>query len=81
MSIATTASAGRIAWGELLGGAAQTVRSGERVLGPLLDVLIRWSLAQMFFVSAVLKLTDWDRALDLARYEYPVTWLDPVTAA
>lgn len=81
MSVATTASAGRIAWGELLGGAAQTVRSGERVLGPLLDVLIRWSLAQMFFVSAVLKLADWDRALDLARYEYPVTWLDPVTAA
>jgi NADH dehydrogenase/putative oxidoreductase len=81
MSVATVASAGRIAWGDLLGGAAQAVRSGERVLGPLLDVLIRWSLAQMFFVSAVLKLADWDRALDLARYEYPVSWLDPVTAA
>lgn len=81
MSAATVASAGRIAWGELLGGAAQAVRSGERVLGPVLDVLIRWSLAQMFFVSAVLKLADWDRALDLARYEYPVAWLDPVTAA
>jgi NADH dehydrogenase FAD-containing subunit/uncharacterized membrane protein YphA (DoxX/SURF4 family) len=81
MSIATVASAGRIAWGDLLGGAAQAVRSVERMVGPLLDVLIRWSLAQMFLVSAVLKLADWDRALDLARYEYPVTWLDPVTAA
>ena len=33
------------------------------------------------FVSGVLKFADWDKALYLAANEYPVTWIDPVTAA
>ena len=81
MSAATVASARRIAFGELLGRLTQAVRLSERIAGPVLDVLVRWSLAQMFLVSAILKLSDWDHALDLARYEYPVIWLDPAAAA
>src|SRR5215831_4345489 len=53
----------------------------ERYVGALVDLLIRVWLAQTFFVSAVVKLADWNKALYLSIHEYPVTWLDPVTAA
>ena len=52
-----------------------------RVAGPLLDLYVRLWLAQTFLVSGLLKAASWDNALALARYEYPVSWLDPVTAA
>jgi len=52
-----------------------------RAVAPLLDLYIRLWLAQAFFVSGLLKVANWDTALALARYEYPVSWLDPVTAA
>lgn len=57
------------------------VRLIERVYGPVADLLTRLGLAQACFVSGVLKLANWQTALDLARYEYPVSWMDPVTAA
>ena len=60
---------------------AWTVRVSEKTLGPLLDVLIRLSIAQAFLVSGVLKAANWDNALLLAANEYPVSWLDPVAAA
>lgn len=60
---------------------AATVRFAERILGPVVDWLIRLWLAQIFFVSAVLKLSNWDNALELSRNEYPVSWLDPALAA
>ncbi|MCC6467680.1 MAG: FAD-dependent oxidoreductase [Alphaproteobacteria bacterium] len=50
-------------------------------LGSLLDLAIRWWLAGIFWVSGVLKVTNWQAALELARSEYPVPWMDPVTAA
>ncbi len=53
----------------------------ERAAWPVLDLLIRLWLAQSFFVSGILKLSNWENALYLARYEYPVSWLDPVTSA
>lgn len=81
MSAVAFGSPARQVWGDLLGRLAQAVDITQRIGGPVLDVLIRWSLAQMFLVSAILKMADWDRALDLARYEYPVDWLDPVAAA
>ncbi|MEZ5583451.1 MAG: FAD-dependent oxidoreductase [Candidatus Competibacteraceae bacterium] len=56
-------------------------RIGEIALYPPLDLLIRLWLAQSFWVSGILKLADWDNALYLAAHEYPVFWLDPVTAA
>ncbi len=53
----------------------------EKTLWPVLDLLIRLWLAQVFFVSGVLKAANWDNALLLAANEYPVSWLDPVAAA
>lgn len=50
-------------------------------VAPWLDLWARLWLAQGFLVSGLLKAGNWDNALALARYEYPLTWLDPVTAA
>jgi NADH dehydrogenase/putative oxidoreductase len=60
---------------------SDAVRVAQRTLGPLADLLIRLWLAQVFFVSGVLKASNWDNALLLAEHEYPVSWLGPVTAA
>jgi len=48
---------------------------------PVLDLALRVALAQSFFVSGVLKASNWPNALYLAAHEYPVSWLSPVTAA
>lgn len=48
---------------------------------PTIDWLIRLWLAQIFFVSGVLKITHWQTALDLAATEYPVSWMSPAAAA
>ena len=64
-----------------LGWAAFAIRGAEQTLWPLLDVVIRLWLAQVFFVSGVLKAANWENALNLAANEYPVSWLDPVAAA
>jgi NADH dehydrogenase/putative oxidoreductase len=53
----------------------------DRGFGPILDLIIRLALAAPFLRSGLLKLASWDTALELARSEYPVSWLDPVTAA
>jgi NADH dehydrogenase/putative oxidoreductase len=66
---------------ELLSLGADTMRIAERVGGPLLDLCIRLWLAQIFWVSGMIKLHDWSAALYLAANEYPVSWLNPVTAA
>lgn len=60
---------------------ADACRILERSAAPLAELLIRLWLAQIFFVSGVLKVADWDHALLLAATEYPVSWMDPVTAA
>lgn len=56
-------------------------RVADRGFGPVLDLVIRIGLAQMFWVSGIIKVANWDNALELARSEYPVGWMDPVTAA
>jgi NADH dehydrogenase FAD-containing subunit/uncharacterized membrane protein YphA (DoxX/SURF4 family) len=53
----------------------------EKIAWPKIDLAIRLWLAQLFFVSGVLKLTHWDTALQLSAQEYPVSWMDPVSAA
>ncbi|MGQ0657564.1 MAG: FAD-dependent oxidoreductase [Chromatiales bacterium] len=53
----------------------------ELTLAPLFDLLLRLWLAQKFWVSGLLKVTNWQTALLLSANEYPVSWLDPVTAA
>jgi len=62
-------------------GYAGTVTALQRVIAPLLDLYVRLWVAQGFFVSGLLKVSNWDNALALSRYEYPVSWMDPVTAA
>lgn len=61
--------------------AAALMRVAELGVWPILDLAVRFWLAQVFFVSGVLKAANWQNALGLAANEYPVTWLDPVTAA
>ncbi|MGK9167649.1 FAD-dependent oxidoreductase [Inquilinus limosus] len=57
------------------------IRIGEAGAAPVLDLLIRLWLAQSFWVSGIVKVSDWDAALYLAAQEYPVSWMDPVLAA
>jgi len=52
-----------------------------RAIAPWVDLWVRLWLAQTFLVSGLLKAGNWDNALALARYEYPVSWMDPVSAA
>ena len=67
--------------GSLLGSYAALIKYIERSTGPLLDLFIRLWLAQIFWMSGLLKLADWQHALELSRNEYPVSWMDPVMAA
>lgn len=53
----------------------------DRGLGPFLDLTIRLWLAGIFWTSGILKASNWPVALELSRSEYPVSWMDPVTAA
>jgi NADH dehydrogenase/putative oxidoreductase len=56
-------------------------RLAERTLGPLLELFIRLWLAGIFWASGMVKLQSWNIALYLSAHEYPVSWMDPVTAA
>ena len=62
------------AWDEMVGAGAQT-------LGPLLDLVIRLWLAQIFFVSGVVKTATWASTVMLYTTEHPVPGLEPATAA
>jgi NADH dehydrogenase/putative oxidoreductase len=57
------------------------MRFTETTVAPLLDVFIRLWLAGIFWASGMVKLQSWTTALYLSAHEYPVSWLDPVTAA
>lgn len=61
--------------------AGNALRVSEIVLAPGMDLLRRITLAQVFLVSGLLKLGNWENALYLSANEYPVSWMDPVTAA
>ncbi len=73
------ARANRIATG--LSRARDAFRLAGQTLWPVFDLGLRLWLAHGFWISGLLKVARWDTALTLAAYEYPVTWLDPVTAA
>lgn len=45
------------------------------------DLLLRCWVAQGFVTSGLLKAADFQTAVLLATYEYPVPWLDPLAAA
>jgi len=57
------------------------IRVAKPAAWPIADLVIRLWLAQAFFVSGFLKLMNWQTALELAATEYPVSWMNPVTAA
>jgi NADH dehydrogenase/putative oxidoreductase len=65
----------------IVGFHAQLFRRIGSIGGPILDVIVRLSLAQQFFVSGLLKVTNWQAALYLSQNLYPVSWMNPVTAA
>ncbi len=65
----------------LVGFHGDAVRFAQRAGWPLLDLAVRLWLAQAYFVSGIVKLTNWQTALELAANEYPVSWMDPVAAA
>jgi NADH dehydrogenase/putative oxidoreductase len=58
-----------------------TLRGLQGLVWPKLDLLIRLTLAGIFFASGMTKLTSWSTALDLAANEYPVSFMSPATAA
>jgi len=70
---------------QVLGGlfdyANELSRLSSAVLQPFFDLFLRLWLAQLFWVSGIQKLTNWETALYLSANEYPVSWLDPVAAA
>lgn len=79
---AAAARAQRRAWMATgMGFVADAFRFAERSAGPVLDLVIRLWLAGIFFTSGVIKASDWEKALFLSAHEYPVSWMDPVSAA
>ena len=67
--------------GVIIRWAGEVMRFTETTVAPLLDVFIRLWLAGIFWASGMVKLHSWTTALYLSAHEYPVSWLDPVTAA
>jgi putative oxidoreductase len=59
----------------------RTIDLAGTAIAPWVDLWVRLWLARTFLVSGLLKVGNWDNALALARYEYPVSWMDPATAA
>jgi len=67
--------------GVIIRWAGEVMRFTETTVAPLLDVFIRLWLAGIFWASGMVKLQSWTTALYLAAHEYPVSWIDPITAA
>ena len=51
------------------------------IVWPKIDLGMRLWLAKIFVVSGLLKISTWQTALYLSAHEYPVNWMNPVTAA
>lgn len=60
---------------------AKWYSGGAELFWPFTDFGIRLFVAQAFFRSGMIKAMEWDNALYLATNEYPVSWLDPTSAA
>jgi uncharacterized membrane protein YphA (DoxX/SURF4 family) len=60
--------------------ASGAMQIAEKMVGPLFDLFRLW-LAGIFWASGMVKLQNWTIALYLSAHEYPVSWLDPATAA
>jgi len=66
---------------DLFGYASDVNRIGDAVFWPFFDLFLRLWLAQLFWPSGLQKLANWDSAIYLATYEYPVSWMNPAAAA
>lgn len=60
---------------------AKIYNAGAQVFWQFTDLFVRLAVAQYFFRSGLVKASDWDTALLLATQEYPVSWMEPSTAA
>ena len=54
---------------------------GTDLFWPFTDLAIRIFIALWYLRSGLVKAFDWETTVYLARYEYPVSWMEPVTAA
>jgi len=54
---------------------------GTETFWPFTDAVIRFFIAMWYLRSGLVKAADWDTALLLATNEYPVSWMEPATAA
>lgn len=67
------------------------IRISAKILAPFIktfnalrdigDLIVRWWVAKIFFMSALSKTTDWGGTLVLFKYDYHVPWLNPAFAA
>ena len=64
----------------MVAGVTDVFRAAEVLGMPVLDLLIRLWIAQAFWVSGMRKVLDWELARNLARDEYPVSWMNPELA-
>jgi len=65
----------------LINYASDLNRLSQATLWPAFDLFLRLWLAQLFWVSGMQKLTNWETALYLSANEYPVSWMNAVSAA
>lgn len=54
---------------------------GSETFWPFTDLSIRFFIGMWFLRSGLVKAADWDTALFLATFEYPVSWMAPASAA
>ncbi|MDJ0977993.1 MAG: FAD-dependent oxidoreductase [Erythrobacter sp.] len=54
---------------------------GTETFWPISDAMIRFFVGMWFLRSGLVKAADWETALYLAANEYPVSWMEPATAA
>ncbi len=54
---------------------------GTETFWPFTDIAIRFFIGMWYLRSGLVKATDWDTAVLLATNDYPVSWMEPVTAA
>ena len=50
-------------------------------LSPVMMLTARLWMAKVFWVSGILKISDWENTLTLFTYEFPVPFLPPLVAA
>ncbi|MEL6877097.1 MAG: DoxX family membrane protein, partial [Pseudomonadota bacterium] len=62
-------------------GFARFYSRSTLIFWPITDLVTRAFIALPYFRSGLIKAGDWDKAVMLATYEYPVSWLSPEAAA